>query len=52
LFNQSEGIFGSPPNFLIWLIEKKDNNKIKKYGKLLVTKTKVLWLLSEEIKPC
>jgi hypothetical protein len=33
LFNQSEGIFGSPPNFLIWLIEKKDNNKIKKLAR-------------------
>jgi hypothetical protein len=30
LFNQSEGVFAGPPNFLIWLIEKKDNNKIKK----------------------
>jgi hypothetical protein len=26
-------MFASPPNFLIWLIEKKDNNKIKKLAR-------------------
>jgi hypothetical protein len=33
LFNRSSGVFANPPNFLIWLIDKKSNNKIKKLAR-------------------
>ncbi len=29
---ESESLFRSPPNFLIWLLAKKIKNKIQKFG--------------------